>query len=116
MRWLDNLWHDLRHGARMLRKTPAFTAIAVLSIACGTGANVAMFSTTDALLLRPLPIARGEGLYTIGMRTSLGPLADTQMSYADFVDVRDRSRTLQSWVAYDTDKSAVGVTSDAPRV
>ena len=116
MRWLDNVRQDLRHGARLLRRSPAFTAVAVLSIAFGTGANVAMFSTTDALLLRPLPVERGEGLYTIGMKTSRGPLAVSQMSHADFVDVRERSRTLQSWVAYDTDKSGVGLTADAPRV
>ena len=44
MNWLDNVWQDVRHGVRLLAKHPGFTAIAVLSIAFGTGANVAMFS------------------------------------------------------------------------
>ena len=116
MSFLDNVWQDLRHGARLLIKHPGFTAIAVLSIAFGTGANVAMFNTTDALLLRPLPIRHAEGLFTVGMAVTLGPLADTQMSYADFDDVRRRSGTMRSWVAYDTQKSAVALTPESQRV
>ncbi len=116
MSWLDNVLQDLRHGARLLIKNPGFTAIAVLSIAFGTGANVAMFSSTDALLLRPLPIRHAEGLFTVGMAVSLGPIGETQMSYADFDDVRRRSQTMQAWVAYDTQKSAVALTSDSQRV
>ena len=49
--WLERLWQDLRHGARMFVKNPGFTAIAVISIAFGTGGNVAIFSAADALLL-----------------------------------------------------------------
>jgi putative ABC transport system permease protein len=116
MSWLDNVWQDVRHGARLLLKNPGFTAIAVLSIAFGTGANVAMFSATDALLLRPLPIRHADGLFTVGMAVTFGPVGETQMSYADFDDVRRRSQTMQSWVAYDTQKSAVGLTSASQRV
>jgi len=116
MSWLDNVLQDLRHGARLLVKNPGFSAIAVLSIAFGTGANVAMFSATDALLLRPLPIRHAEGLFTVGMPVTLGPVGETQMSYADFDDVRRRSRTMHSWVAFDTQRSAVGLTSDSQRV
>ena len=116
MNWLDNVWQDVRHGVRLLAKHPGFTAIAVLSIAFGTGANVAMFSATDALLLRPLPIRHAEGLFTVGMPVSLGPIGETQMSYADFDDVRGRSQTMQSWVAYDTQKSAVGLAAGSQRV
>lgn len=114
--WFERLWQDVRHGLRLFAKSPGFTAIAVISIALGTGANVAMFSATDTLLLRPLPIGRPERLYTVGYGLQLGPLAGTGTSYAEFVDIRRRSATFHSWVAYSTDKAAIGVGTDAQQV
>src|SRR5579862_1414387 len=63
--WLERLWQDLRHGIRMLRKTPGFTFVAVVSLAIGIGANSAMFSFADALLFRPLPVARPSEVVTV---------------------------------------------------
>ena len=54
----ERIWQDLRHGWRVFAKNPGFAAIAVISIALGTGANVAVFSAADALILRPLPVPR----------------------------------------------------------
>ena len=53
----ETIWQDLRHGTRMLAKNPGFSLVAILSIAIGVGANAAMFSVADGLMLRPLPRA-----------------------------------------------------------
>ena len=56
--WIERLWQDVKYGCRTLAASPAFTIVAVLSLAIGIGANCAIFSFADALLLRPLPVAR----------------------------------------------------------
>jgi putative ABC transport system permease protein len=90
---------DLRFAFRMLAKTPGFTAIAILTLALGIGANTAIFSVVNALLLKPLPFPRPQELIAFGMtdtrtkgeQTNLGSL-----SYPDFFDFREQNHTLAS--------------------
>ncbi len=63
---IENLWRDLSFSARLLRKSPGFTAVAVLTLAIGIGANTAVFSLINALLLRSLPVPHAEELAVIG--------------------------------------------------
>ena len=68
---LETVWQDLRHGARMLAKNPGFSLIAIMSIAIGVGANAAMFSVADGLILRPLPVPDAHELVTVSATTTL---------------------------------------------
>src|SRR5437879_2278245 len=63
--WIENLVQDVRYGARKLRKNPGFTAVAVLTLAIGIGANTAIFSVINPILLRPLPFRDPERLVWI---------------------------------------------------
>ena len=100
--WLEQLWQDLHHGCRVLRKNPGFTAVAVLSLAIGIGANSAMFSVADAFLLRPLPVERPGEVVTIGATSEIIPgiARSISTSYPDYVDLRDHNQSFRSVVAY----------------
>ena len=99
----------------MFVKNPAFTAIAVISIAFGTGANVAIFSAADALLLRPLPVPRPTELMTVGFKVRLAGLATRSMtSYADYVDIRERSQSFDSLLAFTSRTAGFNMRPGAP--
>lgn len=71
--FIETFLHDIRYAVRMLRKTPAFTAVAVLSLALGIGANTAVFTLINALILRTLPVANPSELVTLSSRIAGGP-------------------------------------------
>src|SRR5256885_298656 len=92
---LGTIWQDVRYGFRRLRQSPSFTAIAVLSLALGIGANTAIFSLVDTVLLRPLPVAHPEQL--VELYGTLHNGADyTIQSYLNYKDYRDRSSAVLS--------------------
>jgi predicted permease len=99
--WFERLAQDLRHACRMFAKNPGFSAVAVLSLAIGTGANSAMFSVADGLLLRPLPVERPGDVVTVGSSATLASgIAPIRMSYPDFEELRARNRSFESVVAF----------------
>src|SRR5262245_53319153 len=89
---IADLWQDLRYGARMLLRQPVFTLIAVLTLGLGIGANTAIFSLVNAVLLRPLPFAEPERLVWTWGEFSGGNRAST--SSPDFLDYRAQSRSF----------------------
>jgi hypothetical protein len=88
-----------RFAVRTLAKSPSFALIAIVSLALGIGANTAMFSYVDAVLLRPLPVPDSGRIVEIDS-TSPGTLLG-RLSYADYVDLRDHTKTLQALACYD---------------
>jgi putative ABC transport system permease protein len=116
---LERLWQDFKYGTRAFARNPSLTAIAVASIALGTGANVAVFSVADALLLRPPPIARPDSLLAVGTRVRNGPLPFYQCSgsYLDYLDLRAQTKSFDGLALYNYDVVPIRPREgDRPRV
>ena len=97
------LWQDLKHGARMLRKNPGFSFVAMASIAIGVGANAAMFSLADTLVLRPLTAPRPDEIInvtTVAPKSGFTTPTASALSYPDYEEVRDRNRTFSSLAGF----------------
>jgi putative ABC transport system permease protein len=90
------LVHDVRHGARMLRKSPTFTAAAVVTLALGIGGTVSIATLLDTLFFRGLPYAEAERIVTLWQRPATGERDD--VAPATFLDWRERSRSFE-WIA-----------------
>src|SRR5262245_55578391 len=95
------LWQDLRYGARMSRKNPGFTLIAGLTLALGIGANTAIFSVVNAVLLRPLPFKDPERVVMVWNRGAEAAGGDrTPLAVADLLDFRAQSRSFAEIEAF----------------
>jgi predicted permease len=96
--WLEILAQDLRYGLRMLVRNPGSTAVAVLTLALGIGANTAIFSVIDTALLRPLPYPNPDRIVMLYGRTATGDMGD--ISPADFLDYQKEVRSFEHLAAF----------------
>jgi len=114
--WLENVLQDVRYGLRMLAKNPGFTAVAVVTLALGIGANTAMFSVIEAVLLRPLPYSNATQLVRVASTWERGGVTTPYSSSApDFFDWRDQNRSFSSMFAYDVGDFALTGQGEAKR-
>jgi putative ABC transport system permease protein len=117
---MEELWRDVRFAVRTLLKSPGFTLVAVATLALGIGANTAIFSVVNAILLRPLPYPQADRLVLLTEWSEQVP--EMSFSVANFKDVRDQSTVFESLVAYNgqsfilTGSGASGTVVEAERV
>ncbi|HEU5450935.1 MAG TPA: ABC transporter permease [Terriglobales bacterium] len=107
---MDTLRKDLRYALRTLLNAPAFTVVAVLTLALGIGVNTAMFSVVNAVLLRPLPFPQPDRLMSLTtMNWRHGAPGPNAISYPDFLDYRSGNRSFQNIASYyDSDLALTG--------
>jgi putative ABC transport system permease protein len=98
----ETLWQDIRYGARMLRKNPGFTAIAIITLALGIGANAAIFSFVNAVLLKPLPYPHPEQIVSVGEKLPDG--FSNPISTLNFLDWERQNRCFEYLAAIAFDK------------
>src|ERR1035441_1414800 len=100
---LESVWSDLRYSVRQLRRSPGFTATAVLTLALAIGANAVVFSVMNAFILRPLNVPQAQNLYAL----QHGDEASGAESYPNYLDLRDRNRSFDGLVAYNVSEAGL---------
>jgi putative ABC transport system permease protein len=112
--FIENVSQDFRYALRTLAKNPGFTAVAIITLAVGIGANTAIFSVIDGVLLRPLPFPQPDRIVRLWQTDDKGTLAN--ISDANFADLAQQNHTLQTMVEYAAYPSSVSGGSEPTRV
>jgi len=107
--FLETLLQDMRHGMRMLRNNPGFTAAAAVTLALGIGANTAIFSIVNAAILRPLPYKDSSRIVMVNSHTAMFPTFSLGISWPDVQQIRSQASSLEQTAAYTgADKTLTG--------
>src|SRR5262249_18312529 len=112
--FFDALRQDVGYGARMFRRTPGFTAVALVTLALGIGANASIFTVVNAVLLRPLPYADPDRLVTVGDRNQDG--FSSNVGFATVVDWREKSRMFESFAMMRSWSLTLSINGEAERI
>ena len=107
--WLEQLARDVRFASRSLRKTPGFTAVALLTLALGIGVNTAVFSIINNLFFQPLPVRDPDNLVVVAAKTPISSLL-RGYEYPNYLDLRDQVPSFSDLIAY----SIAPIDLDAP--
>ncbi|HEY4838937.1 MAG TPA: ABC transporter permease [Candidatus Acidoferrales bacterium] len=114
--FLEVLWQDVRFAVRQLRKSPGFTAIAITTLALGIGANSAMFSVVDVVLLRPLPYRTASRVVNLFERRPHENELKVPVAPGDFYEWRDKAKSFEQLAAVDDDTFNLTGTGEPQRV
>ena len=106
--WLDDMRRDVRHGLRSLRRSPGFTTVALVTLALGIGANTAMFSILNGVILRPLDYPRPEQLMRLTGHFPVAGSTGTGLSYPEYAEFREMNRSFLEVGAFTTGGGTVG--------
>ena len=116
--WIDHTWRDVRYAMRVLRASPGFTMVVILSLALGIGANTAIFQLIDAIRLRHLPVPRAEELADVRIERGNGGWgvsenANSQLTYPPWEQIRDHQQAFSGIFGWGTTPFLVGTGPDA---
>ncbi|HJR40471.1 MAG TPA: ABC transporter permease [Gemmatimonadaceae bacterium] len=113
---LRSIAQDVRHAARLLRQSPGFTTVAVLTLALGIGATTSIFSVVSAVLLRPLPYVGADRIVFIGEQERGSMHKETTTSYPNYLDWKAEAKSFEAMALYDGWSPTIAEGGDAERI